>query len=125
MPGCIQGTWKLVQIGILEILFRYGCCSFRTFKSVSHYFIHNEEFLKGTENYATFIGIRGRVVEVFHFLVCWRCIKGLFVVPYFLKMTPTPCPPETSLADYPLSLRKTPQYRRRKLTTTFNELFHR
>jgi len=37
-------------------------------------------------------------------------------------MTPTPCPPETSLADYPLTLRNNPQDRRCKLTTTFNEL---
>ena len=54
MPGYIGSTWKLAQVGILEILFRYGCCSFRTLKNVSHYFILSEQFLKGTENDAIF-----------------------------------------------------------------------
>jgi len=44
MPGYIEGTWQLAQIGILEILFRYGCCSFRIFKDVSYYFILYDEF---------------------------------------------------------------------------------
>jgi hypothetical protein len=70
------------------------------------------------------LGIRSGVVEVFHFPGCWHSISGLFVTAGFLKMTPTLCP-ETSLADYPLTLRNNPQDRRRKLTTTFNKLFHR
>jgi hypothetical protein len=54
MPGYIESTWKLAQIGILEILFRYGCCLFCTYKNVSHYFTLHEEVLKGTEYYARF-----------------------------------------------------------------------